>query len=61
MYETSSGGAAGGVVSGGEEGVAEVGVEAEDEEQITPSESTVCKFNPFHSTNLQAECTKTSI
>ena len=41
VYETSSGGVAGGVVSGGEEGVAEVGVEAEDEEPITPSESTV--------------------
>ena len=40
VYETtSSEGVAGGVVSGEEEGAAEVGVEAEDDEhEITPSE-----------------------
>ena len=43
VYEGSSGGVAGGVASGGEDMEAEVGVEAETEEQVTPSESKICK------------------
>lgn len=41
VYEGSSGGVVGGVASGGEDMEAEVGVEAETEEQVTPRESNI--------------------